>query len=105
MVVELVIGKAPDAWLTLTSTCTTASAPSQVVGMPGKGTVGRAGPPPEKPTASCSIAASPRCRCPRVGQADPRSGLSRDRPDQRETTKHLRNGQLGLQRQTSLPAV
>src|SRR5262245_10580071 len=35
MVVELVIGKAPAPWATFTSTCTTASAPSHVVGMPG----------------------------------------------------------------------
>src|SRR6516225_8557585 len=35
MVVELVIGYAPAAWATLISTWTTASAPSQVVGMPG----------------------------------------------------------------------
>ena len=37
IVVELVIGKAPAAWVTLISTWTTASAPSQVVGMPGYG--------------------------------------------------------------------
>src|SRR5436309_12884579 len=35
IVVELVIGYAPAAWATLISTWTTASAPSQVVGMPG----------------------------------------------------------------------
>src|SRR5262252_295878 len=35
MVVELVMGYAPAAWATLISTWTTASAPSQVVGMPG----------------------------------------------------------------------
>src|SRR5262245_37082465 len=35
MVVELVIGYAPDPWLIRDSTHTTASAPSQVVGMPG----------------------------------------------------------------------
>src|SRR5439155_20411035 len=35
IVVELVMGNAPAAWATLISTCTTASAPSQVVGMPG----------------------------------------------------------------------
>ncbi len=35
MVVELVIGYAPAAWLIWISTCTTASAPSHVVGVPG----------------------------------------------------------------------
>src|SRR4029077_20098571 len=35
IVVELVIGYAPAAWLIWTSTCTTASAPSHVVGVPG----------------------------------------------------------------------
>src|SRR2546422_7275715 len=35
MVVELVMGYAPAAWATWISTWTTASAPSQVVGIPG----------------------------------------------------------------------
>src|SRR3954451_17062182 len=35
MVVELVIGYAPAAWAICVSTWTTASAPSQVVGIPG----------------------------------------------------------------------
>jgi|GEM_PF-5875016 len=35
IVVELVIGNAPDPWQILVSTHTTASAPSQVTGIPG----------------------------------------------------------------------
>ena len=46
IVVELVIGYAPAAWLIRVSTWTTASAPSQVVGMPGYWNA--------VPTGSCS---------------------------------------------------